>query len=65
MGERLVGNTRGSEGQSLLASLFAAALAALRSPFQNVRLAQRRCFHHSLAGVRMPFFAVAITAVYD
>lgn len=42
------------------ASLRAAFLAALRSRFQNVRFVLRRCFHHSPAAVRMPFFTVAI-----
>jgi SAM-dependent methyltransferase len=45
------------------ASSLAAPFAARRSPFQNPRFDQRRCFHHSLDGVRTPLFTVAIRPV--
>jgi hypothetical protein len=42
-------------------SRLASALAACRSPYQNTRLVQRRCFHHSPARVSWPFLTFATT----
>jgi len=41
-------------------SIFSSRLNALRCFFQNRRLAQRKCFHHSGDLTVMPFFTVVI-----